>query len=124
MSKKKTIVEMFEQIKANYNLTDEEVAFIDKRIEVTQNKNAKNASGERKPTKTQVENEHIKEDILTALGGFEKATTIADLQKSSTDLAKLSSQKISALLTQLLRDGVVERTEVKGRAYFALAPRG
>ena len=121
MSKKKTIVEMYEEIKKVPGLSAEQIAFLDKRIEITQKKNAKSADGERKPTKLQLANEGIKVDILSALSGFDKAVSINDLQKSSAELAKLSNQKITALLTQLLEDNKVERTVVKGRAYFALA---
>ena len=121
MSKKKTIVEMFEEIKKVPGLSAEQIAFLDKRIEITQKKNAKSADGERKPTKLQLENENIKADILSALGGFDKAVSINELQKASADLANLSNQKITALLTQLLDDGKVVRSVVKGRAYFALA---
>jgi hypothetical protein len=121
MSKKKTIIEMYEEIKAVPGLSAEQIAFLDKRIEITQKKNAKSADGERKPTKLQLENENIKVDILSALGGFDKAVSISDLQKSSADLADFSPQKIAALLTQLLNEHKVVRTEVKGRAYFALA---
>lgn len=124
MSKKKTIVEMFEDIKSVPGLSAEQIDFLNERIKIQQNKNAKNASADRKPNKTQKENIGIKEDILCVLGTFDKAVNIADLQKADPDLAKLSSQKISALLTQLLRDGAVERTEVKGRAFFALASKG
>lgn len=121
MSKKKTIVEMYEEIKKVPGLSAEQIAFLDKRIEITQKKNAKSANGERKPTKLQLENENIKADILSVLGGFDKAVNITELQKASADLAKLSNQKIAALLTQLLDDGKVVRSVVKGRAYFALA---
>lgn len=121
MSKKKTIVEMYEEIKKVPGLSAEQIAFLDKRIEITQKKNAKSANGERKPTKLQLENENIKVDILSALGGFDKAVSITELQKASADLANLSNQKITALLTQLLDDGKVVRSVVKGRAYFALA---
>jgi hypothetical protein len=121
MSKKKTIIEMYEEIKAVPGLSAEQIAFLDKRIEITQKKNAKSADGERKPTKLQLENENIKVDILSVLGGFDKAVSINELQKASADLANLSNQKITALLTQLLDDGKVVRSVVKGRAYFALA---
>lgn len=121
MSKKKTIVEMYEEIKKVPGLSAEQIAFLDKRIEITQKKNAKSADGERKPTKLQLENENVKVDILSALSGFDKAVSISELQKSSADLADFSPQKITALLTQLLNEHKVVRTEVKGRAYFALA---
>lgn len=121
MSKKKTIIEMYEEIKAVPGLSAEQIAFLDKRIEITQKKNAKSADGERKPTKLQLENEGIKNRILRNLQDYTEPVNISTLQKDSADLAKLSNQKIAALLTQLVDDGKVVRSMVKGRAYFALA---
>ena len=124
MSKKKTIVEMYEEIKKVPGLTEEQIAFLDKRIEVTQNKNAKSANGERKPTKLQLENENIKADILNTLSAVGKAVTISDLQKTSADLSGYTNQKLSALLTQLIDCNKVVRSVVKGKVYFTLATEG
>jgi hypothetical protein len=46
--------------------------------------------------------------------------TIAELLKSNAELAGYTNQKISALLTQLLKAEAVVRTEVKGKAHYAL----
>lgn len=121
MSKKKTIIEMYEEIKAVPGLSAEQIAFLDKRIEITQKKNAKSADGERKPTKLQKANEGLKEQIVFILRDLGKAVTIHDIQKADECFAELSTQKIAPLLTQLVKDNRVVRTEVKGRAYFALA---
>lgn len=119
MATKKTVVQMFEEIKALPGLTEEQVKFLEKRIEITQKKNA-NRGENAKPTKTQLENEVIKETIVSALTSVGKPTTIGDLVKSSAELTGYSNQKISALLTQLLKANKVERTEVKGKAYYAV----
>ena len=117
MATKKTVVEMFEEI-LPLCATDEQRAFINKRIEITKKKNA--GGGENaKPTKTQLENEGIKNTIMAVL--TTTPTTITDLVKSSAELSGYSNQKISALLTQLLKEHKVERTEVKGRAHYALS---
>lgn len=118
MAVKKTVVEMYKEILAISSLTDEQKAFIEKRIEITEKKNANR--GEAKPTKTQLENEGIKTVILSTLAGVGRSTTISDLMKSNAELAGYSNQKISALLTQLLTAKAVVRTEVKGKAYYAL----
>ena len=118
MAVKKTVVEMYKEILAIPSLTDEQKAFIEKRIEITEKKNANR--GEAKPTKTQLENEGIKTVILSTLAGVGRSTTISDLMKSNAELAGYSNQKISALLTQLLTAKAVVRTEVKGKAYYAL----
>ena len=115
-NKKMTKREMFEQIKANYPLTAEEVAFIEHELELLAKKN----SADKKPTKVQVENEAIKADIV---GGMEagKQYTITDLIKSVPAIAELSNQRVSALVRQLVADGSVVRVEEKRKAYFSLA---
>ena len=97
------------------------LAFIDERIAITEKKNASGSGADRKPTKTQLENEGIKNTIVSALSAIGKPATIADVQKSSADLAEFTNQKISALLTQLVKSGKVVRSEVKGKAHFTLA---
>jgi hypothetical protein len=118
MANKKTVVEMFEEIKALPGLTKEQVEFLEKRIEITKKKNASGSGENAKPTKTQLENEGIKDTIVSALTAT--PTTITDLIKSSADLAGYTNQKVSALLTQLLKERRVVRTEVKGKAHYAL----
>lgn len=120
MAVKKTVVEMYEEILAISSLTDEQKTFIEKRIEITKKKNANR--GEAKPTKTQLENENIKSVILSTLSTT--PITISALVKASAELADLSNQKISALLTQLLKANAVVRTEVKGKAFYALPTEG
>ena len=113
MEKKMTKREMFEQIKRNYGLTEQEVAFIDHELELLAKKN----SADKKPTKAQVENEGIKAEILKGMVGG-KAYTITDLIKSIPAIAELSNQRVSALVRQLVEDKVVVRTEDKRKAYF------
>lgn len=117
MADKKTVVQMYEELMAIPTLTEEQKNFLAKRIEITQKKNA-NRGENSKPTKTQLENEGIKETIVAVLTNV--PITITDLVKSSADLNGYSNQKISALLTQLLKERRVVRTEVKGKAYYAL----
>lgn len=126
--KKMNMVSKFAAVKAMLNgeavegftLADA-LQFLDERIVQVEKKNASAANGERKLTKTQVENQGIKEQIVSAMGEVNKPVTIADLQKSNANLAALTNQKISALLTQLVKANVVLRTEVKGKAHFELA---
>ena len=124
---KMKVVDKYEAIKAmlngekveNFSIEDA-VAFVDERIAITEKKNA-SGGGERKPTKTQLENEGVKATILSVLSAEGQPMTIADIQKGSAELAEFSNQKLSALLTQLVKSNQVERTEVKGKAHFALA---
>lgn len=123
--KKMTMTEQYEAIKAllngetveNYS-TAKAIEFIDGRIAQVAKKNA-TPTGERKPTKTQLENEGIKEQIVAVLATAEKPMSIGEMQKADPSLPE-SSQKMTSMLTQLVKAYKVERTEVKGRAYFAL----
>ena len=127
MANKLKDVDKFGAIKAmlngepveNFSVADA-VAFLDERIAITEKKNA-NGGGERKPTKEQIANEGVKDTIKAVLGEIGVPATITDLQKASAELGAFSNQKISALLTQLVKGGAVVRTEVKGKAHFALA---
>lgn len=86
-------------------------------VEVLQNmivQLEKRASAPKKPTKKQVENECVKEAIVTLL-------TNAEEPMSATAVGEalgITSQKASALLRQI--DEVV-RTEEKGKAFFSIA---
>lgn len=111
--KKMTKREMFEMIKANHNLSADEIAFIDHELELLAKKN----SAEKKPTAVQVANEGIKADILNGME-IGKKYTITDLMKEIPACAELSNQRVSALVRQLVTDGAVERTEEKRKAYF------
>ena len=112
-AKKMTKREMFEQIKANYKLTQAEIDFIDHELELLAKKN----SAEKKPTATQVANTGIKREILKGMDSGKKYT-ITDLMKSIPAIADLSNQRVSALVRQLIEDGSVVRTEEKRKAYF------
>jgi hypothetical protein len=112
-AKKMTKREMFEMIKANHNLSADEIAFIDHELELLAKKN----SAEKKPTAVQVANEGIKADILNGME-IGKKYTITDLMKEIPACAELSNQRVSALVRQLVTDGAVERTEEKRKAYF------
>ena len=131
-NKKPTIVENFKDIievlEANGLLTAERKAFLEKRIEVTEKKNASGSGADRKPTKTQLENEGIKEQILEFLRSVEKPVTNGEITKG---IGSYQPNKICQLVAQMLTvrkgvenpDGCIVRTEVKGKAYFALADK-
>ena len=117
MTKKMTKKEMFAQIIANHNLTEEERAFVQHEIELLEKKSSK--SGQ---TKTQKENEILMEQLMVALGEMEKAVTISEFQSLSTaEVATLSNQKISALLKKLVDSGKVVKTVEKKKSYFSVA---
>ena len=114
--KKLTKREMFEGIKAKYDLTDKEVEFIDHEIDLLSRKNSK----DRKPSAQQVANEGIKVAIVKYLTNEGCAKTITEIIKGAEDLAELSNQRVSALCRQLIDEGKIVRTEDKRKAYFSL----
>ena len=90
--------------------------FIEHEVELLNKKNSRSG----KPTKTQVENEAIKTQIVSILERVGKPMTVTQLL-SESELAGLSNQKISALLTQLRESGKVMRTVEKKVAYYSMA---
>ena len=80
----------------------------------------KKSGAERKPSARQVENEEIKENILNHMEQG-MLYTITDMLKTFELGEDMSSQRISALLTQLVADGKVVRTTDKRKVYFSLA---
>ena len=119
MANKKTVVQMYEEILAIEGLSAEQKSFIEKRIEITKKKNS-NRGENAKPTKTQVENEGIKEKIANALAEIGEPTTVTNLLKVNAEVGQYSNQKVSALLTQMLDTGAIVRTVEKGKSYYAL----
>ena len=99
-------------VKSNPDL----VAFIEHELELLAKKNA----SDKKPTATQIANNGIKETILDTLAD-NKVMTITEMQKANADLADLSNQKISALVRQLIAEGLGKKEEIKRKAYFSLA---
>lgn len=81
---------------------------------------AKKSSAERKPTATQRENVGFKDAIVNGLES-DKTYTITDIMKSIPEVGGLSNQRVSALVRQLVADGVLKREEIKRKAYFSLA---
>lgn len=81
---------------------------------------AKKSSAERKPTATQRENVGFKDAIVNGLES-NKTYTITDIMKSIPEVSNLSNQRVSALVRQLVADGVLKREEIKRKAYFSLA---
>lgn len=117
MTKKITKKERFEKMLETYAFTAEERKFIEHEIELLEKK----ASGERKPTPTQIANEGLKGVILEVLATAESPMTISEIIKSHEELAGLSTQKVSPLISALVKEFKVVRIEEKRKAYFKLA---
>ena len=112
---KVTKKERFEQIKALVRDNEELVAFIDHEIELLNKKNSRSG----KPTKTQLENEKIKNTILDILKTVGKPVTVTQLL-ANDELDGLSNQRVSALLTQLRKADKVERIVEKKVAFYSI----
>lgn len=92
------------------------VAFVNERIAALDKKSAN-----RKPTKAQTENEGVKAVILEVLGKAENPLTVTEVLKADERLADFTTQKISALMTLLVKAGEVEKTIEKRVSRFAVA---
>ena len=111
--KKLTKKDYFNELKGLVSDRQDLVDFIDHEIELLSKKSSRTA-----PTKTQVENEKIKEKIVATLVELGKYATITDIQNANIELADLSNQKISALLKQLVDNEIIEKVIDKKKAYF------
>ena len=121
MANKKTVVEMYEEILAIPTLTDEQKVFIEKRIEITKNKNAKRDGAE--PTPKQREqmavNTAIENAVLTALVEGESYTA-SDLVKLIDRTDVPNTQKLTPRLTALVEGNKIVKAVVKGRTHYSL----
>ena len=130
--KKMNMVDKFSAIKAMLNgnavegfTLKDALEFLDSRIELTEKKNA-SGNGERKPTAKQIENEGIKAQIVEFLRSQTQPVPMADIMKG---IGIDSNQRVTALVSSMLTErkgevnpeGCVVRTEVKGKAHFAIA---
>ena len=113
-NKKMTKAQMFAQIKANYNLTADEIAFIDHELELLAKKNA----ADKKPTAQQTANKGIADAIVEALANQpDRLFTVTEIIKEVPACADLTNQRVSAIVRGLLGTSV-ERVEEKRKAYF------
>jgi len=121
MATKKTVVQMYEEIKAIPGLSAEQIAFLEKRIEITKNKNAKREGAD--PTPKQKEK-------MAADAATENAVLSAmspGVSYNAGDIVKLidradvpNTQKLTPRLTALVNDGKVVKSVVKGRSVYSL----
>ena len=115
MTKKETINLLIDVLMGNKEVEDIQmfIDFLTHERELLERKSSN--SGQ---TKTQKENEILKEKIVETLKELNKFSTITEIQESNAELADLSNQKISALLKQLVDTNVIEKVIEKKRAYF------
>ena len=118
MTKKETINLLIDVLMGNKEVEDMQifVDFLTHERELLEKKSSKSSQ-----TKTQKENEVIKEKIVETLRGLDRPVLITEIQGANAELANYSNQKISALLTQLVNAEIVKREVDKKKAYFTLA---
>lgn len=103
--------EMFSKIATVCSADAEIVEFCNHEIALLVKKNSYKST---KPTKTQIENEGLKDAILNVLDKPMTATEIGNA-------VGISVNKASALLKQLHEDNSIVREVVKRKAYFSKA---
>lgn len=98
------------------DITSQDVInFVNHEIELLDRKHSKTSQ-----TKTQKENELIKESIVKVLTEINRPVTITELQNESAEMEVYSNQKLSALLKQLVQSGIVTKTIDKKKSYFSV----
>lgn len=89
------------------------VEFINHEIELLDRKN----TVDKKPTKTQQENEVVKSIVLSSMED-NRLYSISEMLKEFPACADMSNQKLSSLVRQMVLDKQVERVEEKRKAFF------
>ena len=109
--------EMFNEILTVVADNAEMVEFINHEIELLNRK----SSAVRKPTKNQLENEGFKADIVDYLKDANAPKTIKELQTAIPSLADLTNQRITHLLTDLVKAETLTKNYVKKTPYYSVA---
>ena len=118
MAKKMTKREKFEML-ANIPAVAENdmlMEFISHELDLLAKKNT-SSTGEKKLTATQMANEGLKAEILDMMD-MNTLYSIDQMIKTFPCCAELSTSKVSAMLTQLIKAEKVERVADKRKAYF------
>ena len=85
------------------------------------NKSSVGADGKKVLTAEQKKNEGLKETILEVLTRYEEPKQIKELIAENEELASYTGQKISALITQLLKAEKVVKVVEKNVSKFQIA---
>lgn len=109
--------EMFTEIRNAVIANEEMVAFIDHEIELLDRK----TTTPKKPTKTQIENDGYKATILAYLIEADAPKTIKEMQAEIAELTGLTNQRVTHMLTDLVKAGKLTKEYVKKTPYYAIA---
>lgn len=117
MTNTKALEMAIKALSENKNMK-EVVEKLEKMLETTKKKSAT-----RKPTATQKENEDLKKAIASYLYTTGKRMTVSEMMKEIPELADLSNQRVTSLVTALYskdnpENRVIEREMDKRKAVF------
>lgn len=73
-----------------------------------------------KPTKAQLANEPLKEAVLAVLAKSDKPLGVKEIQVADEAFAGLSNQKVTSLVTALVKAGRIVKTEDKKKALYSV----
>ena len=118
MAKKMTKREKFEMLANSPAVAENDMLmeFISHELDLLAKKNT-SSTGEKKLTATQMANEGLKSEILDMMD-MDTLYSIDQMIKTFPCCAELSTSKVSAMLTQLIKAEKVERVADKRKAYF------
>lgn len=109
--------EMFAEIRNIVADNEEMVAFIDHEIELLERK----SNSPKKPTKTQIENDSFKAEIVAYLTEVDAPKTIKELQAEIPSISGLTNQRITHMLTDLVKAETLTKEYVKKTPYYSVA---
>ena len=109
--------EMFAEIRNIVADNEEMVAFIDHEIELLERK----SNSPKKPTKTQIENDGFKAEIVAYLTEVDTPKTIKELRAEIPSISGLTNQRITHMLTDLVKAETLTKEYVKKTSYYSVA---
>ena len=107
------------EVQANVELV-EKVTKMKEQLE-KKNKSSVGADGKKVLTAKQKKNEGLKETILEVLTRYEEPKKVKELRGENEELASYKGQKISALMTQLVKAEKVVKVIDKKASKFQIA---
>lgn len=93
------------------------VEFIDHELELLAKKNS---TGDKKPSKVQLENIEHKERIEAFLRNQSEGVTVTQILKGIPEFDDFSNQKVARLVRDMLEAGKVRKEIVKGKSLFSI----
>ena len=96
-------------------------ADVREKLEALLNQQEKRSNADRKPTKNQQANANLREVVMDVLRNEGKPMTVTEVFNAMSENPEVSStQKVSALMRQLLLEGRVVKTMEKRVSYFSV----